>query len=124
MRIQSLQPSLRVITSKQRPRKLSMTGNDGRIYEFLLKGHEDLRQDERVMQLFALINTLVWNIAFTLGISSSFDRAAVGDGPVYCQASLAHLALCCGAAVAEQVSRFTKPHDCGFVVQLTWTPVV
>ena len=59
VRIQSFQPSLRVISSKQRPRKLAMTGNDGRMYEFLLKGHEDLRQDERVMQLFALINTLL-----------------------------------------------------------------
>lgn len=26
---------------------------------FLLKGHEDLRQDERVMQLFGLVNTLL-----------------------------------------------------------------
>lgn len=26
---------------------------------FLLKGHEDLRQDERVMQLFSLVNTLL-----------------------------------------------------------------
>lgn len=25
----------------------------------MLKGHEDLRQDERVMQLFGLINTLL-----------------------------------------------------------------
>lgn len=29
-----------------------MQGDDGREYVFLLKGHEDLRQDERVMQLF------------------------------------------------------------------------
>lgn len=28
---------------------------------FLLKGHEDLRQDERVMQLFGLVNTLLSN---------------------------------------------------------------
>lgn len=28
---------------------------------FLLKGHEDLRQDERVMQLFGLVNTLLLN---------------------------------------------------------------
>lgn len=28
---------------------------------FLLKGHEDLRQDERVMQLFGLVNTLLTN---------------------------------------------------------------
>jgi FKBP12-rapamycin complex-associated protein len=26
---------------------------------FLLKGHEDMRQDERVMQLFGLVNTLL-----------------------------------------------------------------
>lgn len=31
---------------------------DGVEYEFLLKGHEDLRQDERVMQLFTLVNAL------------------------------------------------------------------
>jgi hypothetical protein len=28
---------------------------------FLLKGHEDLRLDERVMQLFGLVNTLLAN---------------------------------------------------------------
>ena len=30
-------------------------------FMFLLKGHEDLRQDERVMQLFGLVNTLLTN---------------------------------------------------------------
>lgn len=38
---------------------MSMFGNDGREYVFLLKGHEDMRQDERVMQLFGLVNTLL-----------------------------------------------------------------
>ena len=37
----------------------SPAGSDGCEYMFLLKGHEDLRQDERVMQLFELINTLL-----------------------------------------------------------------
>ena len=36
-----------------------MTGDDGVEYVFLLKGHEDLRQDERVMQLFGLVNALL-----------------------------------------------------------------
>lgn len=36
-------------------------GSNGRDYMFLLKGHEDLRQDERVMQLFGLVNTLLLN---------------------------------------------------------------
>ncbi len=50
---------MRVIESKQRPRKLSILGSDGVEYAFLLKGHEDLRQDKRVMQLFGLVNTLL-----------------------------------------------------------------
>lgn len=33
-----------------------MQGDDGREYVFLLKGHEDLRQDERVMQLFGQVS--------------------------------------------------------------------
>ncbi|XP_024020012.1 serine/threonine-protein kinase TOR, partial [Morus notabilis] len=48
--IKSFAPQLVVITSKQRPRKLTIHGSDGDEYAFLLKGHEDLRQDERVMQ--------------------------------------------------------------------------
>jgi len=51
--------SLAVIPSKQRPRKLTIHGSDGSEHAFLLKGHEDLRQDERVMQLFGLVNTLL-----------------------------------------------------------------
>jgi len=51
--------SVQVITSKQRPRKIVLRGSDGKDYVFLLKGHEDLRQDERVMQLFGLVNALL-----------------------------------------------------------------
>ncbi len=36
-------------------------GDNGQEYQFLLKGHEDLRQDERVMQLFGLVNSLLLN---------------------------------------------------------------
>lgn len=57
--IVSIDPIFNVIQSKQRPRKLTMTGSDGVSYAFLLKGHEDIRQDERVMQLFGLFNTLL-----------------------------------------------------------------
>ncbi|KAG0471250.1 hypothetical protein HPP92_015796 [Vanilla planifolia] len=48
--IASFAPQLVVITSKQRPRKLTIHGSNGEDFAFLLKGHEDLRQDERVMQ--------------------------------------------------------------------------
>ena len=50
---------MHVITSKQRPRRLQIHGSDGKDYGYLLKGHEDLRQDERVMQLFGLVNQLL-----------------------------------------------------------------
>ncbi|KAJ6518876.1 phosphatidylinositol 3-kinase [Mycena sanguinolenta] len=57
--IEKFSPKLTVIASKQRPRRLCLTGSDGRDYQYVLKGHEDLRQDERVMQLFSLVNTLL-----------------------------------------------------------------
>jgi len=59
VRISLFEPLLRIIDSKQHPRRLAMLGSDGVSYTFLLKGHEDLRQDERVMQLFGLTNTLL-----------------------------------------------------------------
>jgi len=48
-----------VLDTAQRPRKLTILGTDGNSYTFLLKGKEDLRQDERVMQLFGLMNRLL-----------------------------------------------------------------
>ena len=42
--IAAFAPQLTVITSKQRPRRLTIHGSDGAEYMFLLKGHEDLRQ--------------------------------------------------------------------------------
>lgn len=57
--ISSFDHVLNVIPSKQRPRKMSLRGSDGIQYTYVLKGHEDIRQDERVMQLFGLVNTLL-----------------------------------------------------------------
>ena len=54
------------------------TGSNGSDYMFLLKGHEDLRQDERVMQLFGLVNTLLSNDPETL---KRHLRFVVGGGP-------------------------------------------
>ncbi|VEU23256.1 DEKNAAC104384 [Brettanomyces naardenensis] len=59
--ISKFDPIFSVITSKQRPRKLSIVGSDGKKYQFVLKGHEDIRQDSLVMQLFGLVNTLLAN---------------------------------------------------------------
>ncbi|KAJ3072072.1 phosphatidylinositol kinase- protein kinase tor1 [Podochytrium sp. JEL0797] len=59
VRIASIVPALSVMKSKQRPRRLSVMGSNGVEYMFLLKGREDIRQDERVMQLFGLVNNLL-----------------------------------------------------------------
>ncbi|KAJ4716092.1 Serine/threonine-protein kinase TOR [Melia azedarach] len=72
--IRSFATQLVVITSKQRPRKLTIHGSDGEDYAFLLKGHEDLRQDERVMQLFGLVNTLLENARKTAEKDLSIQR--------------------------------------------------
>lgn len=50
---------LTLIKSKRKPRRIKIFGSDGKTYDFLLKGHEDLRQDERVMQTLSLINNLL-----------------------------------------------------------------
>ncbi|XP_004292060.1 PREDICTED: serine/threonine-protein kinase TOR [Fragaria vesca subsp. vesca] len=75
--IASFARQLVVITSKQRPRKLTIHGSDGEDYAFLLKGHEDLRQDERVMQLFGLVNTLLENSRKTQEKDLSIQRYSV-----------------------------------------------
>jgi FKBP12-rapamycin complex-associated protein len=61
IKIVSFDPIFTVIPSKQRPRKMALRGSDGIDYTYVLKGHEDIRQDERVMQLFGLVNTLLNN---------------------------------------------------------------
>ena len=57
--IASFQDQLEIIPSQHRPRKLNILGSDGLEYLYLLKGHEDTRMDERVMQLFGLVNALM-----------------------------------------------------------------
>ncbi|ODQ63316.1 FAT-domain-containing protein [Nadsonia fulvescens var. elongata DSM 6958] len=59
IRIGKFDPVFSVISSKQRPRKLTIAGMDGKSYDYALKGHEDIRQDNLVMQLFGLVNTLL-----------------------------------------------------------------
>ncbi|XP_071544223.1 serine/threonine-protein kinase mTOR [Panulirus ornatus] len=75
--ISQVQSSLQVLSSKQRPRKFCIRGSNGRDFVFLLKGHEDLRQDERVMQLFGLVNTLLISNPDTFRRNLTIQRFAV-----------------------------------------------
>jgi serine/threonine-protein kinase SMG1 len=49
--IAGLAPQVHVLGSKTRPRRLQLLGSDGRAHVFLLKGRDDLRLDERLMQV-------------------------------------------------------------------------
>ena len=48
-----------VYMSKQQPKDIVVMDDDGHFYQYLLKGHEDLRLDERIMQFFSMINSLM-----------------------------------------------------------------
>ncbi|KAL0251106.1 hypothetical protein GEMRC1_000320 [Eukaryota sp. GEM-RC1] len=67
-------PRLSIYPSKQRPRRLHVIGDDGHKYDYLLKGREDLRQDERVMQLYGLINSLMFQNKFSKMFNSKSVR--------------------------------------------------
>ena len=75
--ISYVHPTLEVLSTKQRPRKLCIRATTGQDITFLLKGHEDLRQDERVMQLFGLVNTFLINNPETFRRNLTVRRYAV-----------------------------------------------
>ena len=50
---------LKMIPSQKRPRKIRMFGSDGNTYKYLLKGKEDLRLDQHIMQFFSLVNSIL-----------------------------------------------------------------
>lgn len=68
---------LKIFNTKQHPRQLSMIGTDNKEYLFLLKGHEDLHQDERAMQLFNLVNTILSNNKQTANKNLFIDTYSV-----------------------------------------------
>ena len=57
--IKQIDKYLYVIESKQHPRKIIMLGSNNKQYIYLLKGNADLRQDERVIQIFNLVNLIL-----------------------------------------------------------------
>jgi len=56
--IRSFEPQVTVMSSKEKPKKITMRGDDEKEYSFLVKGGDDLRLDQRIQQLFAVMNTL------------------------------------------------------------------
>ncbi|KXS17964.1 kinase-like protein [Gonapodya prolifera JEL478] len=50
---------IEVLPTKTRPKKFSFIGSNGEHYPFLVKGHEDLHLDERMMQFLAVVDDLL-----------------------------------------------------------------
>ncbi|EGG02755.1 uncharacterized protein MELLADRAFT_22295, partial [Melampsora larici-populina 98AG31] len=48
-----------IMTSLQKPRKISIRGSDGKDYPFLCKPKDDLRKDARLMEFNSMINKLL-----------------------------------------------------------------
>ena len=48
-----------MLPTKTRPKRLLLIGSDGREYNYLLKGREDLHLDERIMQLLRVVNGML-----------------------------------------------------------------
>jgi PI-3-kinase-related kinase SMG-1 len=53
-------PTLSALPTKTRPKRLELLGSDGAKYVFLLKGRDDLRMDERLMQVRFLFMLCKW----------------------------------------------------------------
>ncbi|KAJ2827048.1 phosphatidylinositol kinase- protein kinase tor1, partial [Coemansia sp. 'formosensis'] len=75
--IESFDPLAGIYPTKKRPRKLCIKGSDGHDYRFILKGNEDMRQDERAMQLFGLIKLLLSRDTETARRSLSIEQFPV-----------------------------------------------
>src|SRR5690606_37350937 len=62
-KITSFDPNILIMGSLRRPKRITIHGNDEKEYRFLVKGGEDLRQDQRIQQLFSVMNDILRNDA-------------------------------------------------------------
>ncbi|KAI8973303.1 hypothetical protein BDF20DRAFT_881619 [Mycotypha africana] len=64
VRIASIDPQILCMRSLRRPKRITLNGTDEMEYHFLVKGGEDLRLDERIEQLFSVMNDALRKNAF------------------------------------------------------------
>lgn len=60
-RIGKIEPTIKVMQSLRMPIKIIIVGNDSKNYSFLVKFDEDLRLDQRVQQVFTIMNKILQN---------------------------------------------------------------
>eukprot|EP01133_Synstelium_polycarpum_P005723 gene5723-6618_t len=59
IKISSFDTNLLVMGSLRKPKRIKIHGNDEQDYPFLIKGGEDLRLDQRIQQLFHVMNDIL-----------------------------------------------------------------
>uniref|UniRef100_F6UGH4 DNA-dependent protein kinase catalytic subunit n=1 Tax=Xenopus tropicalis TaxID=8364 RepID=F6UGH4_XENTR len=59
VKISGFDERVNVMASIRKPKRIIVRGNDEREYPFLVKGGEDLRQDQRIEQLFEIMNIIL-----------------------------------------------------------------
>ncbi|KAJ1942430.1 hypothetical protein FBU59_003201, partial [Linderina macrospora] len=57
--ISGFSDEVKIMGSKQRPKKIKILGSNGRWYRFLCKSKDDLRKDARVMEFNSMVNQMV-----------------------------------------------------------------
>ena len=73
----SIEPALQVLSTQQHPRCIFMNSSTNEKVKFLLKGNEDIRLDQRVMQFFGLINTLLNHNVSIRDVGAQIVRYAI-----------------------------------------------
>ncbi|XP_044259527.1 DNA-dependent protein kinase catalytic subunit-like [Tribolium madens] len=61
VKISGFSPNVSIMSSLRKPIKIIILGNDTKEYPFLVKFGEDVRQDQRIQQLFSLMNNIFQN---------------------------------------------------------------
>ncbi|XP_042541900.1 DNA-dependent protein kinase catalytic subunit [Dipodomys spectabilis] len=59
VRISGFDERVKVMASLRKPKRIIIRGHDEKEYPFLVKGGEDLRQDQRIEQLFQVMNVIL-----------------------------------------------------------------
>lgn len=65
--IQSVENFVHILPTKTKPKKLAFYGSDGRRYNYLFKGLEDLHLDERIMQFLSIANSMMSKTRTSVG---------------------------------------------------------
>jgi hypothetical protein len=59
--VQAMDSRVIVLPTKTKPKKIVLLGSDGLHHAYLVKGHEDLHLDERIMQFLSITSNMLMN---------------------------------------------------------------